>query len=247
MGYRAIINGQVVSLDEALEYAQNGGNADGSNDNTPREATKPKAHIDYALLDNGQHYFSLVTETEDVCIRGKRKRDTTTRTIIEVLVTLTKTGTGIVATTIQRKRIETIVKTYKRFGLNSQSGDINWLRTRYYSIPHKPIEISSFNSIGLERYGLDFIEQIKNVVALNRNNYRIDASPMNVPVDMDSHNIGGLLGLAIQGMEYIGGFKMNPQVSAISSGMLSGQWLGATVGNWLRTHNIRKTATLWHN
>ena len=37
-----VINGQVVSFEEALEYAQNGGNADGSNDNTPSKDTTSK-------------------------------------------------------------------------------------------------------------------------------------------------------------------------------------------------------------
>src|SRR5690606_12243850 len=33
-----VINGTAVSFDEAMAYAQNGGNEDGSNDNTPNES-----------------------------------------------------------------------------------------------------------------------------------------------------------------------------------------------------------------
>ncbi len=61
-----VINGQVVSQDEAIAYANNGGNADGSNNNTPTNQGDPKVYIhtyDNSLKD--QDRLSLVDISGD--------------------------------------------------------------------------------------------------------------------------------------------------------------------------------------
>ncbi|WP_281681684.1 RHS repeat domain-containing protein, partial [Zunongwangia profunda] len=65
-----VINGDVVSQDEALAYAQNGGNADGSNNNTPNDSqsTQPKYQFfgvsptgEQMNLNFGRKNFNILT------------------------------------------------------------------------------------------------------------------------------------------------------------------------------------------
>jgi len=50
-----VINGQVVSQDEAIAYAQNGGNADGSNNNSPDDNDE-KGTLGFVRTGKGQYY-----------------------------------------------------------------------------------------------------------------------------------------------------------------------------------------------
>jgi len=62
--HQYVINGQVVSYEEALSYAQNGGNADGTNNNTPDEVyhDNSKGKDQESELSEKREYLSQDSE-----------------------------------------------------------------------------------------------------------------------------------------------------------------------------------------
>ena len=143
--------------------------------------------------------------------------------------------------------METYVTIYKYYGMNDISGDPDWRKISSRVIEKHSTYIPKFKEIAHERYGMELVNWVMGVTNLNRNHYRIDATPMNVPVNTQYNDYGGYVGAFMTVMKYITGTNINPAIYALTSGILIGQSFGVRAGNWLRTHNIRKKATLWHN